>query len=447
MRQFLSILTALAFLAMASPAAAQVSQLFEEFGVSPRDSAMGGAYTAVGGDYAAAFYNPAGLFLIEGSHAHLGYRVVDPVLFMRFKGHSVPMNLADYPSTEVFLLGLSTDFKLSGAFNNAITDRVNFGMAFGVGEYLKSYTGYVDPYTPYLFRYYERMVSLLSLYLGFSIKLTDWLAVGAGFVPAPSDAMARAMVRSDIYLPTMTMKTTQAQITRAFSKVEPLAGIFLKWPGNAWRDRLALGIAWRDQVETNDGKGEAVTKMVIHFPDGSTYTGLDTVTVPIIQLTGFSPMQASAGLMIKPLPAMTVSIDEVWKNWREWINYFEMRPAPRLHDTWTTKAGIEHVFSFDQDWFQTVSVRGGYYYEPSPVPAQDGPWNLLDNDKHVGSLGLGVRVSNLLGVIVVPVQMNFSYQEHILVQKHLSNNRDPQFGPIDYGGHLWSFAGTLEISF
>lgn len=63
------------------------------------------------------------------------------------------------------------------------------------------------------------------------------------------------------------------------------------------------------------------------------------------------------------------------------------RPAARLRNTWTPRAGLEYR------WTNGLAVRGGYSFRPSPLePDQQYRNMLLDNSWHSVTLGTGVRL-------------------------------------------------------
>ena len=85
-------------------------------------------------------------------------------------------------------------------------------------------------------------------------------------------------------------------------------------------------------------------------------------------------------------------------------------PADRiaLHDTVVPRLGAERRFPLTHS--ATGHGRAGYFYEPSPLPAQTGPTNLWDNHRHAFTLGYGIELRR-------PVQLELDsfYQLHALV--------------------------------
>ena len=114
----------------------------------------------------------------------------------------------------------------------------------------------------------------------------------------------------------------------------------------------------------------------------------------------------------------------------------------------------------------TVSVRarGGYAWVPSPVPDQTGITNYVDNDKHVGAIGLGIELGHISRVSKGPVRFDLALQTQSLVRR--TTVKDPSLvkdedgdGHLDWpngypfsgsyvsGGRTWVMQGTLEFRF
>jgi hypothetical protein len=73
--------------------------------------------------------------------------------------------------------------------------------------------------------------------------------------------------------------------------------------------------------------------------------------------------------------------------------------------------------------------------------------NILDPDKHVGSVGAGFRFADPLDIILTPIQFDLAYQLHWLVEERLSNNHDPVYPPLTAGGQVHNFAATMNFEF
>jgi len=113
-------------------------------------------------------------------------------------------------------------------------------------------------------------------------------------------------------------------------------------------------------------------------------------------------------------------------------------PADNFHDTWVPHAGLR-VHS------DGVDFAAGYAFVPSPVPAQTGFLNLLDNDRHVAGLGVGVQAGSP-GWWPHPVRLRAAFQYHQLV-KRTENKVSPLWPAVSHGGALLQLSLGLETDF
>ena len=430
---------------LSTAAHAQEMQVFEEYGVGPRDSAMGSAFVGVADDFSAAFYNPAGLAQVEGLHATFGYKLILPKVTLKIPGYSADY-FTDYPYTNFGLVGLATDLNVPSIVNPKYTAMFNFGMAFGISDFIHSYTNYYEQYTPYFFRYQDRPVALLPLYLALSVKPLDWFSFGGGLVMAPSTTYMDCRVRTDIYLPEGNSVASQGLVNRAYSLIEPLAGIMFRIPLAGMSDRLRVGLVWRDEVQVLDGKGPALNKIYVHLPGtDKTLSPIPPMNVPVVTLSGFTPMQAALGIAYKPTDGLLLATDTVWKRWSTWLNYFLVRPDPPFHDTVEQHVGLEQRFFTDEAWLEYWALRAGWYYQPKPTPSENNEWNILDNNTHVMSTGFGLRLDEILGVIKTPVNFDANFQLHYLVPETIANTED-RYPPLKTGGLAYSGTVAFELA-
>lgn len=111
-----------------------------------------------------------------------------------------------------------------------------------------------------------------------------------------------------------------------------------------------------------------------------------------------------------------------------------------FEDTWSLRMGTELALPVWQvphaDWLQ-LRVRGGVGYEPTPLVAQTAATALLDADRLMLSLGLGVKHGVLFDLVEGPVRWDLFLQNHRLARGALSRPEPggPREGyPVDGGG-------------
>lgn len=440
-RGFLFGLVLAALLPAVPTARAQMGQIYEEFGVSPRDSAMGNTGTAVADDYGAAFYNPAALVRAPGFQLDAGYKGVYPNLRMKIGAYG-NRHFTRHPATNLALVGITWKVMAPRLIDPKWTERFTLGFVLAFSDYFKSFTIPYDTDTPYFFRYHDRYVNLLPMYFSASFRVSRWLSLGAGLVPAPSDTKISVAVNSSFRFPEYEYRATQGVVTRAYGKVEPILGMLLAYPRLGDDELLSFGLVWRDEVFTIDGEGHATNITTVHI--GEEVIELPPANTPILNLTGWTPMQVVAAVGFSPLPGVTLTVEELWKRWSHWKNFFIERPEPNFRDTWNTRMGAEYRLE-PGGTLVAAAFRLGGYREKSPVPDQNGETNILDPDKWVA--GAGFETDWLLpgDVIRSPLRFGVSGQAHFMDRIHLHNNQDPDFPALDAWGEVYSFTLTLGV--
>jgi len=418
-------------------------QLFEDFGVGARDSGMGNTGVACANDFSAAFYNPAALTRATGLGITFGYKLVAPRLTMKIPGFG-DRYFTQYPDTNLTMLGFHWNVVVEKLIDPKWTERFTFGLALAMSDFYKSFTVYYDIDTPYFYRYHDRSLNLLSIYASLGIRITDWFSIGGGLVPAPTDTYTRVLVDSNFTAPAYSYHALQGTVTRSFGKLDAVAGILFRIPVKDVKNYLAIGFTWRDEVSSTDGNGTATDHSTLHF-NGQTIDMGDSDT-PILTLTGWTPMQVVGGVAWRPIGGLTLTVEELWKRWSRWRNFFIELPDPRFHDTWNTRVGAEYIADTGSCILQTVSSRFGFYRELSPVPNQNGQSNYLDPDKWVITTGFDTAWGfGNLDILRTQLHLGAAFQVHLMDQIHLTNNADPDYPPLRAGGQVYSFTTTLGV--
>lgn len=113
-----------------------------------------------------------------------------------------------------------------------------------------------------------------------------------------------------------------------------------------------------------------------------------------------------------------------------------------LQDTPAFRIGVDVPLPYG------FAVLAGYSYDPTPVPAQLGPTNILDNDRHRLGLGASFSFPDLLGLSSGPMTLGVAMQYQAMVQRSVEKV-DPLdlYGDAVWGGSLFTFGGTLTMRF
>jgi long-chain fatty acid transport protein len=183
---------------------------------------------------------------------------------------------------------------------------------------------------------------------------------------------------------------------------------------------LSLGLAWRGEFKLDLTLDATLAGRIVvgslSDPDALVIPGLYALRSRT--LTGFQPQQLVGGVAWTVSPAWRVSLDLQYTNWSAYENptaaldvRLDLRippgimglrqptlppAAPRLptgfHDTLSACVGVEHARALGR---HRLSVRGGYRYDPTPIPDQTAVTNFMDSDRHTFALGAGLELARL----------------------------------------------------
>lgn len=121
-------------------------------------------------------------------------------------------------------------------------------------------------------------------------------------------------------------------------------------------------------------------------------------------------------------------------------------PNPGFRNIVIPRLGVEYR-AFDRGRF-AIDVRGGYGYEPSPVPHQIGESNFADTDKHTFSVGGTLEVKYASNVILHPWSFDLNFGATYLPLR-IERKIDPVDRVGDYraSGSVFHFGIGLRSRF
>jgi len=406
----------------------------DTFGIGSKATALGGAFSAYADDVYAVYYNPAGLTQIKDKVLSVGFEVLNPTLKMSgFKA-------VDGDGTKVQPYDTSFEDTSSNlvvphfGFATPLFERVYFGIASYVpyGLHIKwdsnpnknpgAYNGFES--------YYLRAVVTPTV----AVKLTDKLSAGLGI----SFGRSEAGTQRRIYSP--TIRTLHGRIIKGDMNddfnLSFNVGLLYKPYNN-----LSLGLTYRSRTYT-DFEG---TVEVVGIDKVRASTKID------------HPEQVQAGLKYQPNKRITLTADVVWTRWSTVKSYTIKFSRPLLGKTeevfprdWKDTKQLR--FGIEYKWNELITLRGGYFYDPSPIP--DHTFDMLwpDADKKTYSAGMGLHFGRLTVDTVVQyitaeysrelggesVNLNNSY-------KGVSGN--PGNVSLSAKGHLWGYGLTVSYRF
>lgn len=248
------------------------------------------------------------------------------------------------------------------------------------------------------FPLYGDRVARTALTASLGIELPAGLGIGGGYTLTPT-LIAPTLVTFDARRGETPDEGVEVSLERQL-RIEGSALAGARWRATRW---LALGLAWRQRV-TAAARG-----------DNDTRAGPVVVDAEIDFYEMFAPQQLAFGVLLRPLPSLSVSADVVWARWSGYRTIHNEDPEPAFDDVVDTRIGVE--------WkpLDFWTVRAGYGFEPTPVPPQRGTSNFLDSDRHVLGLGLGLDLEPR-GWARMRVDLHARW--HVLESRRTAKDRD-----------------------
>jgi long-chain fatty acid transport protein len=381
------------------------------FGFGMRVSGMGATGAAHANGYESTYANPAGLPDAYNKRLTVGYLFGTYDLGMSQNLLRIRPPRAD--NTYGLIIGANIPLNFAGWLRNK--------MWVGMGFYLP--TGVVtrarvplpgQPYFPLL----ESRTQVVGVMIAGAVEPYPGLRIGAG-------VLALAALTGTVWISADAAgsigSTVEQQLIVDYA---PIFGVM--WTPQ-WVPKLTFGVTYR---------GESIAQFdVVLKNDLGNALPLGIPKMTISGIAQFDPQQVALEVAYRPLAGMVVAAQLCWKDWSRYPlptrNVTEMspeQPQPDFHDTFVGRVGIEHVFSVRR-W--RLAVRGGYWFEPTPVKEQTGLTNLLDNHRHAFSLGFGTSYHRGL---VVPFSVDLFVQYHYLMPRRHTKDQsafaDPTADPM-----------------
>ncbi len=429
LRASLAALFAVAFAAPAARAGVE-----DTFGLGAKAMALGGSYAARPGDFAASYYNPAGL--APGYEAdreggffelHLGYLYAHPSLHVT-RANGSEIATPGTPDTSGAVLG--SRFSVGQPFG---LEGLNMGIALYMPSHLFRWSIYPDDDVQWGLLTDRTQVVTANFALAY--RVTRWLSLGAG-LRLLFDVQTLTKGRVTGVALEQDPKTGQSEVrthtelgtdAQVFGRVAPLAGILLTPV-----DRLRIGLTYRHKSYIDDWG----------------YTRIKDV--PLLGNMGYShhfahyfePTQVTLAVSGDLSDTVDVSADLTWAKWSEALstnrNFWG---DGSWGDTWTPAFGAR--------WKATpaLALLGGYRFQKSPLGNFGGPSNLIDNDRHLISMGLELDLGKLLRSPSIDARVNWGLQHVILVDrtetKDFRRFADDDAWRANPGYPSYSFGGRL----
>ena len=358
----------------------------EVFGLSPKATGMGNAFTAVADDFSACYYNPAGLAQNDHHLFTLGYVFCQPRLKQYLLSNPNLPNISEEVNYRSVIFGTMVDLT---RIMNTRGHNLVLGVAATVGDNFRAAWRLHDwnPEVPRFMRYGDYM-NRAHVYSAVGLEVfKDRLYVGAGINFWQDIAIPNMELKMDLFTQDVLSRESDIDGDAEFS---PIAGILVKpFP---W---LSLAYSYR---------GEWSQDMPANLTDILT---VGPIEIPVhIRFSArdyFLPWNMTAAMAVKPLERLLVSVDVTYYHWSDLELLLWEGRYPTWENTLLPRLGVEY------EALDNLFLRFGYYYEESPIPDQSNmPSNHLDFNKHVVSTGLGYSFTKLPFVGELPMHYPIS---------------------------------------
>lgn len=417
-KRFLLIVVSACLFAGAAVATANQMTPPSDLGTTARAMALGNAMTGVDGDPSSSFHNPAALALYDTSLMNFTYLWTGPNLEGGPKGR--PHDVDE--GNNIVFSNLVID--LSPIFRNRRPLAFGFTMNFdrnGLG-----FINFVDIKEPegYFYRY-GRTSTMATTTLG--VGITDWLYFGFG-------TLITLRGTTDFYVSTDLGGNTEDEgmVLDARLAHSAILSTFVDL------EKVDLGLTYRQE---NYGKfGDIIV-------DAEATVGNSRLTeLPMVLAfqDTYVPQSVAVGCSLRPTEDVMVAVDGTWHNWGAFDEQITRDDLPRKRaavdfvDIYVPRAGVEY------NVVESLAVRLGYQFQPTPMRSPGSDGNIfLDNNRHVGSIGLGYTALNP-PALALPVSFDLTYFHQYLVPDEYESGEGEVF---ESKGNVNGASGSLTLRF
>ena len=425
---------------ISSHANAALASAQELFGFGSRSPGMAGGCIALSEGFEAVYANPAGLAWTPRQSFAFGYMRTD--MFLEARGADGALQDAQAVERPGGLsFGAAVPLPLPGDWN----DRFHLGVGLYIPDSDLIQAHVPAPFEPG-FPIIGNRANTLGIHAAGAVRVTDWLRLGAGV-----KVLARLI--GDIQVsPNVVGQLSSSIVDELKSTWALLAGVTVG-PFDGFRVAAAF-------------RGEEVGSFSL--PIRADLGDAFPIEVPTIRIQGvaqYDPRSIALATSWSPGAWLATEASVTFKQWSRHPEPIETAtpgaeapPPIGLEDTLSLRLSAETTGSLAPLW--RWEARLGYGFEPAPAPAQRGPNNHLDNDRHIAALGASFTR-------VFPseaeddertVTLHLFAQHHLLTRRrHIKDTTLHVESPgwldnaglpwIESSGHVLTTGAGLEVGF
>lgn len=442
---------ALTLAAVLSPAVVHANPL-DMYGFGARGASLAGAVGADVSDPSAVYYNPAGLARLRGLRVDVGYQYSAPSL--RTDGRDN---------------GVEAAHGITGGV--AAPGRV-FGLPFALGVAFHIPDARLSQVlTPVQTqpRWELYGVRTQRLFIGAAVAISPlrWLHLAGGIAfMASTEGGIQIAGRISATMPDTSAltHTVDADLT---------AVRYAHFGAQAELGRgVSVGVTYRDEFRLSLGLDATLRGQITIGPADNprSFAIPGAYALRSRTLTAFQPRQVTASAAWQINDRWRVGADLTWNQWSRYEDptaALEVSldlnippglgvstpvvpaPTPRValgfRDTLTPRVGISYDAPLGR---HSLALRAGYHWDPSPVPDQRGVTTLIDADRHVASVGVGL-ILRALGAAIPGAVVIDAFASTQLIPARVVQKDDPtdRTGDFVADGAVWSAGLNASVGF
>lgn len=310
----------------------------------------------------------------------------------------------------------------AGATSYQLNDRLWIGLQTGAPFGLVT-----KPNQVWAGEVYGRSSRIFSLafnpVIGF--KVNEWLSVAAG----PNIEYFRLTLRQALPIPGLSPTVYPSAFLKGESwGVGFTAGATITpWAGTV------LGIGYRSSVHHDIEGSIGVPLVALARTAGQVTANLNT------------PEKLSVGLTQAINPVTRINLGFEWDNWTRLGNVgivSRTLGVPVSNLPLDYKDGFTYSVGAEYDWSPSLTLRGGFAYEVSPIDFANRSVRLPDGDRYIASIGASYRWNEKL-------TLNLAYSHFFLDRNRILSGpgRDYNVGNIAFAGYTDASADVVSVGF
>ncbi len=421
---------------IAAPVSRAGASFFNTYGASARGMALGNAMAAISKGWSSVFYNPAALALSEDIEFSIGVYSASPSINVDYV-QGPDLDLPQFPRQPA---GLDTitgpAFGLVLPIQRMTPKRLPMPWAIGFGVFLPRQalvtTRVIDQTFPFDVAFQERNASL-AFHFGISTRITSAVYLGVGLVSqfvTPANVQLTETADSPV------------ELTARLGTPSLLVGLLIRPI-----ERLRIGVVYRQESKI-ESRWNAIVQTRIPISIGGAETGFALFRQTTLErryVSGFVPENASCGAAYRITERWRITGEVSWYRWSSYSGPLGDPLEPVFNNTIVPRLGVVYRVT------RKLDVRGGIYYEPTPVTNQATGFFPIGNDRFVPSIGAGYTFDAPWGILAKPVTVDGFFQYHFLMSEDwnraIPDNPFTLKQDLSSSGSVFNFGVELTFRF